>query len=351
MYIYYFYPIFKHVSFTVIGDKHIKLLSQFYPVISLDEDSFPYISELYGYTVIIHPYFYPASRFEEYIVERCDKMKALIGIDVADSDRMSEYAVKLTEYTDAMIVPSNFSRKSYVESGVKCNVHVLPHGVDESYIDAEPQIPTIFKPLYNFKVNSGRRIIQTWVLHSSYRKGMDIAFKIMNILLRERNDVAFLLRTSEAIHLMVNPFNNPFTSDFKMAVSWLNESQIQELMDICDIYLLTSRGGGFEHPALLALARGEIVIAGRGGSWDDYLPDWALTQSSRSGIVLEGSPIHVGCGVEMNVDSAVEMLHGIIDNMDEYRARVRGHVNKHVRENFTWNRIGLKFKEIMDNYI
>ena len=47
----------------------------------------------------------------------------------------------------------------------------------------------------------------------------------------------------------------------------MNEEQQRELFDQADLFLLTSRGGGFEHPGLMALARGVPTIAAKGGAW------------------------------------------------------------------------------------
>jgi glycosyltransferase involved in cell wall biosynthesis len=129
----------------------------------------------------------------------------------------------------------------------------------------------------------------------------------------------------------------------------LSDDQIRELMDVCDIFLLGSRGGGFEHPPLLALARGEVALGAKGGAWEDYLPDWALVSSHASDIVLKDNPIHNGRGVEMDVDACVSKLHTILDNLDEYRARVRQHVYTVVRERFTWGRIGEQLRDIVFN--
>ena len=353
---YYIYPTTKWVSFNTIAQEHIKQLEKQFYVHKVDETAIatilPIASMATRSVIFIHPYFYPIQVYEKKLFSRIGRIGTLIGVDVADTDHITETAVRLTEYATAMIVPSNFSRKTYVESGVKIPVHVIPHGVHESYINAEPSKPNVFKALHDYKAKTGRKLMQIWVLHSSYRKGEDLAYRIFNILARERMDVALVVRRPLSIDLYDSPVN-PEKPAPKITIgkSYLTDEEIKELMDTCDIFLLASRGGGFEHPPLLAMARGEVVIAARGGAWEDYMPEWGLVPSQKSEIILPGNPIHDGRGVEMIVDYAVAKIYEILNNMDEYRARVMEHVEKHVKPNLTWDKIGQKLRELTAMYL
>jgi hypothetical protein len=48
--------------------------------------------------------------------------------------------------------------------------------------------------LLDYKYESGKKLIQTWVMHSWYRKGEDLAYEVFNKLLEERDDVALVVR-------------------------------------------------------------------------------------------------------------------------------------------------------------
>jgi len=354
--IFYVYPLNKWVSFHFIAERHVAELRKYFYVTKVDEKALITVMPIAQIATkalfFLHPYFYPISVYEKKLLAKIGKPERLIGVDVADSDSITEYAVKLTEYATAMIVPSNFAKKSYVNSGVKVPVHVVPHGVPDDYLSLPPSKPNTFKPLHNYKTKNNKLLIQTWMLHSSYRKGEDLAYQIFNKLIAERRDVALIVRRPLSIEVYNSEiqFTNP-KPHFALSISWLEDEQIKELMDTCDIYLLTSRGGGFEHPPLLALARGEIVIGAEGGAWEDYLPSWALIPSTRSDIVLKDNPIHNGYGVEINVEKAVDELHNIIDNLSQYKDKVKEHVATHVSENLTWSKIGLKLKDIVLNYL
>ncbi|RLI87291.1 MAG: hypothetical protein DRP01_02230 [Archaeoglobales archaeon] len=346
--LWYVYPLFKHVSFGVIGEKHADLLQQYFRVERIDELSFPLIQIVSHPLVLIQPYFYPMQKFEKKIVRNLKKINGIIGVDVADSDHITQYAVRLTDYATAMIVPSNFSKRSYVNSGVKRPVHVVPHGVDIEWIEAPKQQPTIFHHLAKLKERRNLKLILCWVMHSPVRKGLDLLLQYYQTLMREYNQVLLVIKTAHGIEYFSKTVEK---ADGKILIKWLNEREKMELFDICDLYFLSSRGGAFEHPPLEALTRGEIVLGAKGGAWEDYLPDWALIPSRRSGQVLPNNEIHDGCGVEVLVDKAVDKTIEIFNNMDEYRARVQEHINTCVKQNFTWKVIGEKLRNVVQKYL
>lgn len=336
----YFYPRFKRVSWSVIGRRHVEQLRRYLNVVEVDEGAIPYATLARPPVAIFHPYFYPLQAWEGLLRRRLASVGALIGIDVADSNRITERAVQLTQYATAMVVPSKFSRDAYVSSGVKVPVYVVPHGVDQSYIDAPPRQPSAFASLAQLKAGPGAKLIISYVLHSPYRKGLDILLQVYRELRRERRDVRLVIKDSLGVKLVDDGERYVYRG-------WLTEEQKAELFDLSDLYLLTSRGGGFEHPPLEALARGVPVLAAEGGSWQDYLPPWSLVPSRGSGVVLEGNSIHCGTGVEMVVPKAVERAHEVLDNLDEYRARVREHVDARVRQEFTWERVGARLADVI----
>jgi len=350
--IFYFYPLSKWVSFRFIAENHVRELRKYFNVQVFDETTLTIvmpIAKLSARAVFfMQPFFYPMQIYERKLIAKIGKPERLIGVDVADTDHMTDYAVRLTEYATAMIVPSSFSRNSYVNSGVKIPVYVVPHGCPDSFLDPTPSKPHIFRQLYEYKVKSNVKLIQVWVLHSEYRKGLDIAYEVFNRLAGERRDVALVLRSPFKLSIFDSQIDcGKPKPKLDVYASYLSDGEIRELMDVCDIYLLSSRGGGFEHPPLLALARGEPVVGARGGAWEDYLPYWSLVPSHRSDVIFKGNPIHDGYGVEMEVDKAVDKLCDILDNMEEYRARVRHHIATHVKQKFTWGAIGLQLKDIV----
>jgi len=336
---YYVYPLSKRDSFSVIGFRHMVELSKYFPIRAVDLMQFPTAKLYRNSLVLLHPYFYPLQAYGEEALRGLE----VIGIDVADSDRISEYAVRLSRYASVFIVPSEWSRRAYVSSGVECDVHVVPHGVDRLYILAVHPVTRVFREVYGLK-SSGVKIVSAWIIHSGYRKGYDILMELYSRLSREL-EVALLLRDHSGVKLFYRGNQQLIYG------GWLTEEQKMEFHDLSDLFLLTSRGGGFEHPALESIARGTPCIGAEGGSWSEYMPSWMLVPSIPSGVVLEGNPIHVGRGVEMVIDKAVDRCLEILGDVEEYKAKTRSYALSVVAEKYVWSRIGVKLRDVVGRYV
>ena len=341
--IWYVYPMWKKVSFSLISRKHLKYLRKLMRIAEIDELAFPCTDVTSNPLVLLHPYFYPLDAFARQLAHRLPRLHGLIGLDVADSDRLSQHAVELANKATAMVVPSNFARRAYESSGVRVPVHVLPHGVEPEFVD-RPRRQNPFPVALRDLRRRGVKILLAYIVHSGYRKGEDLLMEIYRRLKAERKDVALAIKDAWGVRLADDRQKRIFTG-------WLGERQQVDLYDNADLFLLTSRGGGFELPGLEALARGVPTIAAEGGSWDDYMPAWGKVPSRRSGPVLEGNSIHVGNGVEMIVEKAVDKAIQILDNLDEYKAKAREYAQTRIKREFTWPRIAQNLKRIIDYYM
>ena len=352
----YCYPLWKRISFSVISEIHIEELKKHLWIETIDENALPIVYLMSNPVIVLHPYFYPMQKYERQLAVRFQKAKAVIGIDVADSDHITEYAVRLTEYASAMVVPSTYAKNTYVSSGVRKPVHVVPHGVYQYWIDSPRCMPLTFKPIANLKERMGYKAIMSWITHSPYRKGLDILIQLYNRLVDEYRNIMLILRVGEGVGYFLTKTRfqrgdiKPYFDGF-IEEKWLSEEEKMELFDIADMFVLSSRGGGFEHPALEGLARLTPVIASDKGSWTDYLPSWSLVESRRSGQVLAGNPIHDGYGYEMIIEKAVDRAIDILNNLDEYREKTRQHVTHVIKPCFTWEHIGKQLKDVIQKYM
>jgi len=343
--IWYVYPMWHIVSFTLIAEKHIAQLRKYFLVEKVDELAFPHIMPMSKPIVFIHPFFFIVGKYGRILSRKLHLYRYIIGVDVADSDHISELAVSMTDYANAMIVPSTFAMRAYIRSGVRTPVYVVPHGLDKEWYEKPNTAQKYFDDLIRLKQRRGAKLLLFFLWHSSYRKGFDIVYNLYRRLRRERKDVLLVFKTKTA---------NGKEAQMMRSIGaihiygWLTEEQKMALYDACDIYILASRGGGFEMNGLEALARGLPVIAARGGSWEDYLPDYLLVDSRPTPYVLENNPIHDGKGVEMIIEKAVDKIHDILENMDEYKARINTHREK-IKKIFNWETIGKKLASIVRN--
>jgi len=345
--VWYCYPIWNRVSFTLVAKNHIKYLRKYFFIEEIDENALPTLSPQSRPLLVVHPLFYIFIKAAKHIEKRIYRYNGIIGIDVADSDRISRLAVSITNYTDCCIVPSKFSREAFIRSGVRVPVHVVPHGLDNEWFNLPKSKPNTFTDLWKLKNDRNYVFLLYFLWHSDYRKGADLVLKFYRELRKERKDVLLIVKTIT----QEGGFQRTIRKLGGVVVSgWLTETQKMELYDLADIYTLFTRGGGFELNGLEAIARKLVVLAPRGGAWDDYLPPFTLLPSKQCDYVLKDNPIHVGKGVEVIVDKAVDKALQIIDNLDDYKARVEEHVNKYVKNYFTWAKAGEKLAEIMNKY-
>ena len=142
-----------------------------------------------------------------------------------------------------------------------------------------------------------------------------------------------------------------FDEDKTILVSgWLSDNDVVALYDMSDIYLLFSRGGGFELNGLEALARGNIVLAPEYGSWVDYIPEEDRLPVARWVKVLPGNEYHIGLGPEIDVNKAVDKLLCIIDNLDEWKIKHLKYARE-IREKYSWDKVGEKLIKIISMYV
>jgi len=343
MIIYYIYPMWHKVSFTLIAKHHIRELRKYYQVYEIDELAVRHLNPYCRPITLLHPCFFIMSRFAGRLERIRSKLRSLIGLDVADSDRISNLAVSMTHYCDAMIVPSTWSREAYIKSGVKCPVYVVPHGLTDDYFQS-PKPVQYFRELASLKREKNYIYLLHFCWHSEYRKGLDLVFRVYEQLRRERKDIVLVLKFMTGYGTWHHKFRE---LGGIIIAGWLKDDQIIELYDLCDIYLLFSRGGGFELNGLEALARGEVVIAADRGSWTDYLPPFSLVRSHECPYVLKDNPIHSGKGVEIDTEKAVDKICEIANDLEEYKARVRDYVNKYIKPRFAWSAVARRLAGVI----
>ncbi|RLF08430.1 MAG: hypothetical protein DRJ60_00425 [Thermoprotei archaeon] len=343
MSLWYVYPIWHRVSFTLIAKKHLEYMKKKARVEEIDELAFPHILPHSRPLVFIQPFFYVMLRSSRFISRRLHAYRGFIGIDVADSDRISNLAVSMTDYVEVMVVPSSFAKEAYIKSGATCRVEVVPHGLDDYWFTDPPRLTQSFPDLFNLKRQRRLKFLLFFLWHSDYRKGADLVYNFYRELKKERKDVVLIFKTATADGHWAKKFKELSCIH---VYGWLTEEQKMELYDLSDIYLLFSRGGGFELNGLEALVRGCFVIAPNRGSWVDYLDRMHLVNSHSCSYVLKDNPIHCGKGVEVDIERAIDRVHVVLDNLDDFKAKQREFVMKRVYPNFRWEVVADRLLEI-----
>lgn len=299
---------------------------------------------------ILHPIFYEFQRFQRFrnmggkasIATLKQTHNKVGGFDVADSDRISPFAVDIANKMDLIMVPSECSKKAYLESGVKSRVEVVPHGVSELY-NAPPN-PFTKIPCHGGiekKIPKEAIKILFFLLHSPYRKGEDIVHKAMSRILKERQNISFIVKSSGLNRLSTLPRTMCISS-------WLSEKDIIRLYDTADILLSPSRGGGYEHNICESLARGLIAITSDWPAILEHAEPYALVAKSTGKKVkpLHNNPIHTGYGTDPDPDHFYETLEYAIKNLEYLKEKAVEHAPE-IRKKYSWMNIARRIAECL----
>jgi glycosyltransferase involved in cell wall biosynthesis len=366
----YVYPIWHTVSFSLIARKHVEYMRRLMlaEIQELDELAFPGFRPNARYTAVLHPHIYVwhrvlawyNSKLSEQLkdgmsgyLERLRSLyEGIVAVDVCDSDRMSDYAVELLNQADVVVVPSNYCVEVYRSSGVKAPVYRVPHGVDPEWYttpnlwDGAPArlLNPALLELYLYKVKRNKKLLLFWLWHSPTRKGWPEVRQVYERLVRERGDVILVLKT---VYLNMPEFYEVMHLGAIQVYGWLSEYEKMALYDLADVTLVFSKGGGFEMVALESLARGTPVVTSNVGSWTDYVPPFLQVRAGERVKVFNDNVIHVGYGYKVDVEDALNKIHDILENYEDYRARVEEWRDKVLAGEYRWDVIARRLVDIV----
>jgi len=344
----YLYPRRKRVSFTIVARKHIKELRK--RGLGIHEaDIHAFIKDDVGELTLVHPVFYPLIDSPINYKTIIRYSKKMIGFDVCDTDRITPLASYVANLFDLIIVPSSFCKEVYKRSGVFTDIEVLPHGVDDVFL-REPREPRDkdVKRIYELK---GRKIL-FFLWHSGFRKGADVVADAFSRLVKEFDNVYLIVKLAGILDPFVQfLYNIPNVILFN---KWLDDEDLVDLYDACDIVVVPSRGGGFELNALEGLARGKIVIVSQWGSFDDYCKECLRCGSKKTVDLFLGDTIaktiHCGRGVEPDSQDLYQKLKYTLTMYDIVKKKYES-LQRIVRTQYTWDKVGNRLYNIIIRYI
>lgn len=259
----------------------------------------------------------------------------------------------LFNQADEIWTPSNYSRQSFINSGVDFNkVQVIPNGID----------PEIFKPSgEKYKLNTNKKLKFLFVGGTIFRKGIDILLNAYASSFSSNDDVCLVVKdmggdsfykgqtAREQIEILKVKPNSP---EIIYIDNSLTESEMASLYRACDIFVCPYRGEGFSLPTLEAMACGLPVIVTKGGSTDDFTDEdvaWYIPAMKRSiGNVIDGHQLTGEAFVlEPDQDSLSEIMKEIYNKPAPIKLKGIIAAQK-VRKNWTWKRATLKLLTRLD---
>ena len=342
--LYYVYPMYNKVSFHFIAKNHIEHLRKRIKVQEIDENVLDNILWVTKKRILLHPIGYAllGDKIEMFHqrVKRLEKLlsvkERLGGFDTADSNRISQPFVDVLNKMDLVIVPSYYAKDTYLYSGVDAPVEVLPHGLPEEFLKSDKTITNDqIKKILSLKRKHKARLVLFNLTHSGYRKGADIVFHAMRKVQSELDNVFLVVKRGD----ILDPYLNTLRKLKMIEVAgYLDYDSFRQLYDICDICVVPSRGGGFEHNALEAIARGVPTIVPNSMCFLDYIQYMIPVEPSKAVKPLPNNPIHIGYGFEVSYKDLANKIRDVLDNYSKYKRTATRNAKK-VRKEYSWSKI------------
>ena len=346
----YIYSLYANDSFAIVASNHVKYLKYIYQqkknenieIESIDWSQLGNINWNEKRNILLHPFLYPFASIGSFAQNsrnfaRLLAMKNKIGgFDVADSNKISNFAVGLVNKIDLMIVPSGFARDAYISSGVNTPVEILPHGIPDEFLRDDLINVTNSKMLSNnddiIKLRkikeSGNILILYFLIHSEHRKGADLVRNVMKRIQKKFHNVYLVVK---------GPKYNYFSGIKIIHIgSWMNNNDLRSLYDTCDICLSPSRGGGFELNALEAISRGIPTLVTNGGCFLDLIDYFIpVNLSNIATQPLPGNAVHIGYGCEPDINDLEAKIIDTINRLEYWKEHFRNNI-KEIRNKYSW---------------
>ncbi len=258
-----------------------------------------------------------------------------IGWTMLETDRIPDLWVRLCNAMDEVWVPTRFNYHTFANSGVETHkLHVVPLGT----------YPQRFNPNTAPIPIPGRR---GFVFLSNFewipRKGHDILLRAYFHEFSGREDVSLLLKTYDnsnydptgsvfknAIKQLISEVGNPEPPHVIVLSRVIRPEQIPSLYAAADCYVLPTRGEGWNHPALEALAMGIPVITTAWSGHLDFLSDdncYPIPIKGLEPVPMFGIPndyIYGGSNWAVpSLEDTRRLLRYVFEHREEARAKAR----------------------------
>lgn len=192
-----------------------------------------------------------------------------IGYTMLEVDGVPEDWILQSNALDEIWVPSTFNRETFLGSGLKVPIYVMPLGVNPGYFN--PKIRA-FRPAERYTFLS--------VFEWGERKAPDVLLRAYHRAFSSRDDVLLLLKITNTdpgvdVQRQIKAMGLPQDSP-PVAILYNEElpmHQMGSLYRSADCFLLTTRGEGWGLPILEAMACGLPVIVTNWSAHTDFVTE------------------------------------------------------------------------------
>jgi glycosyltransferase involved in cell wall biosynthesis len=181
-----------------------------------------------------------------------------------------EWKNTFQDFADLVIVPSNWVKNVYLDSGIKpSKVKVIPNGYDPEVYNRNPINTTLL---------DSNKFIFTFVGNAQYRKGMDIVFQAWHKAFVKADNAVLFVKDTPAIYGTSNILENCIQMQYKTGCGKiiynddnLSEEEMAQIYKNTDVILHPYRGEGFGMHLQEAMACGALPLVTGVGAADDFI--------------------------------------------------------------------------------
>jgi len=240
------------------------------------------------------------------------------GVDLVrtmfETNAIPEEWPKILNHFPGVIVPSQFNRNTFIESGIP---------EDKIFITPSPVNTDLYRPPTNPKPGNRLKFISIfdWI----DRKGWDALIKAWISAFTPNDPVQLVIKTTRIANQTADPrqsivkliesqgYHIDHIAPIQVIIEQWTEPQIVAFYQAADVFVLPTRGEGWGRPILEAMATGLLVIATDWSGQTDYLnADNALPLKTKG---IRPVPTNTDMAVlkgqmwaEPDVDHLIELL-------------------------------------------
>lgn len=173
---------------------------------------------------------------------------------------------------DLILVPCNFNKKSFQDSGVTTQIEVVPHIVHPPNPSATPfyeEKPDHMRLLSVFQWNPRKDPVT--LLLGFWRANIKNTRLIMKTYGLEFDESNLII--IDKLQKMKKTFYEQPLSTINPVLNKLSDDEMDMLFKSADVYITTSKGEGFALPAIESAMAGVPLIAPTGTAFADYMSD------------------------------------------------------------------------------
>lgn len=344
MSLYYVHPFKPEQSFTIIAKHHIAYLSRIVKVNEVPEEALDHLYWASPKNILVHPILLlTIGDRADLFQERQRRLKNLLkfrnhigGFEPCDTNMLSKPAVEVLNQMDLVITPSAWGYEAMKNSGVTTHVEVLPHGVSNEFLKPPTkEVHPSLAYLKQLKQKHKAILVLYFLQHSGFRKGADVVAKAMKKVQDKMPNVFLVVKRGSII--------DPYLGILKLLktveiAGHLPENMLVQLIDLCDMVIVPSRGGGFELNAIEGLARGKPTLVPNGGCFKDYIKYAVPIKVNGYTKIFKDNPIHVGQGINPSWEDLARKITHVARNLQAYKERAVKNALE-VRRQYSWEAV------------